>query len=115
MTHLRDRMIEDMKLHGFSPRTQEGYVGAVRQLAKYWHKPPDQISEEELRQYFLWLMNEKKAARSTCTVALTGINPSTSSGQVSSMKELWEGSGRHWRWFDRGRRRNYRWCLAWKK
>jgi site-specific recombinase XerD len=73
MTHLRDRMIEDMKLHGFSPRTQEGYVSAVRQLARYWRKPPDQISEEELRQYFLWMVSERKAARSTCIVAITGI------------------------------------------
>jgi integrase/recombinase XerD len=73
MSHLSDRMMEDMKLHGFSPRTQEGYVSAVRQLARYWHKPPDQISEEELRQYFLWMVNERKAARSTCIVAITGI------------------------------------------
>lgn len=43
-------MIEDMKLHGLAPRTQEGYVSAVRQLAKYWRKPPDRISEEELRK-----------------------------------------------------------------
>jgi len=73
MTYLRDRMLEDMKLHGFSPRTQEGYVSAVRQLARYWRKPPDQISEEELRKYFLWMVTEQKAARSTCIVAITGI------------------------------------------
>jgi integrase/recombinase XerD len=73
MTQLRDRMIEDMKLHGYSPRTQEAYVSAVRQLAKYWRKPPDQISEEELRKYFLWMVEEQKAARSTCTIAITGI------------------------------------------
>jgi integrase/recombinase XerD len=60
MTHLRDRMMEDMKLHGFSPRTQEAYVSAVRQLARYWRKPPDQIGEEELRRYILWMVEEKR-------------------------------------------------------
>jgi site-specific recombinase XerD len=73
MSHLSDRMMEDMKLHGYSPRTQEGYVSAVRQLSRYWHKSPDQITEEELRQYFLWMVNERKAARSTCIIAVTGI------------------------------------------
>ncbi len=73
MTVLRQKMIEDMQLHGFAIRTQEAYLSAVRQLAKHYHKPPDQINEEELRQYFLFLKNEKQAARNTCTLALCGI------------------------------------------
>jgi site-specific recombinase XerD len=66
-------MLEDMQLRGFAERTQEAYLLAVRQLAKHYHKSPDQIDEEELRQYFLFLKNEKHAARATCTIALCGI------------------------------------------
>jgi len=66
-------MIEDMQLRGLSERTQESYIRAVRQLAEYYGKSPDQVSEEELRQYFLYLKNEKHASRSTCTLALCGI------------------------------------------
>jgi len=73
MTVLREKMVEDMQLRGFAVRTQEAYLSAVRQLAKHYHKPPDQINEEELRQYFLFLKNEKHAARATCTIALCGI------------------------------------------
>jgi integrase/recombinase XerD len=73
MTALRQKMIEDMQLRGFAERTQEAYLSAVRQLAKHYRKPPDQIDEEELRQYFLFLKNEKHAARNTCTIALCGI------------------------------------------
>ena len=73
MTALRQKMIEDMQLRGFAERTQEAYLSAVRQLAKYYRKPPDQINEEELRGYFLFLKNEKRAARNTCTIALCGI------------------------------------------
>ncbi|MGZ9221702.1 MAG: site-specific integrase [Anaerolineales bacterium] len=73
MTVLRQKMIEDMQLHGFASRTQEAYLSAVRQLAKHYRKAPDQINEEELRQYFLFLKNEKHAARATCTIALCGI------------------------------------------
>jgi hypothetical protein len=59
-----------MQLHGFALRTEEDYLSAVRQLAKHYHKSPDQIDEEELGQYFLFLKNEKQAARATCTIAL---------------------------------------------
>jgi len=73
MTALRQRMIEDLQLRGLSARTQTAYVRAVRQLAAHFHKSPDQISEEELRQYFLYLKQEKQAANSSCIVALCGI------------------------------------------
>ena len=55
MTILRRRMIEDMQLRGLAEKTQDSYLRAVRQLAEYYDKSPDQISEEELRQYFLYL------------------------------------------------------------
>jgi integrase/recombinase XerD len=73
VTPLRQRMIEDMQLRGLSEYTQRAYIRAVRQLAEYYDKSPDQITEEELRQYFLYLKNEKQVARSTSTVALCGI------------------------------------------
>lgn len=73
MTHLRQKMIEDLQLRGYAPGTQEAYVRAVRQLAEHYAKGPDQISEEELRHYFLYLTNEKKVSRSTTTIALCAI------------------------------------------
>ena len=73
MTPLRQRMIEDMQLRGLSARTQEAYVGAVRQLAERYGRSPEVITEEELRQYFLYLANEKRVARATATIALCGI------------------------------------------
>jgi site-specific recombinase XerD len=66
-------MIQDMQLRGFSARTQECYAAAVGQLAQHFHTSPDRLSEEHLRQYFLYLANEKKVARATATIALCGI------------------------------------------
>jgi site-specific recombinase XerD len=66
-------MIEDMQLKGLSASTQEGYLNAVRGIARHYHRSPDELSEEDLRQYFLYLANEKKVARSTATVAICGI------------------------------------------
>lgn len=73
MSELRKRMIECLQLRGLSERTQESYVRAVRQLAEHYHKSPDLISEEELRQYFLYLKNVKHYARPTTTIAICGI------------------------------------------
>jgi integrase/recombinase XerD len=73
MTELRQRMIECLELRGLSARTQESYVRAVRQLAEHYHKAPDLISEEELRQYFLFLKNVKHYSRNTMTIAICGI------------------------------------------
>ena len=72
-TSLREKMIDDMQLRGFAAKTQEAYLLAVRQLAKHYRKSPDQIDEEELREYFLFIKNEKRVSRSTCTIALCGI------------------------------------------
>src|SRR6266508_4615797 len=73
MTELRKRMIECLQLRGLSARTQESYVRAVRQLAEHYHKSPDLITEEELRQYFLYIKNVKHYSRSTATIAICGI------------------------------------------
>jgi site-specific recombinase XerD len=73
MTELQKRMVEDLQLRGMSEKTQESYLRAVRKLEERYHKSPDEITEEELRQYFLYLKNEKKYSRSASTVALCGI------------------------------------------
>jgi len=73
MTELRKRMIECLQLRGLAERTQEAYTRAVRQLAAHYHKSPDQITEAELRQYFLFLKNVKQYSRNTMTVAICGI------------------------------------------
>ena len=73
MTPLRQRMIEDMQLRGLSDSTQEKYVTAVRRLAAYYGKSPDQLDQAELRQYLLYLKNEQQVSPSAYKVALYGL------------------------------------------
>ena len=73
MTPLRLRMIEDLQLKGYSESTQKLYVSAVGQLCEHYDKPPGRITEEDLRDYFLYGKNVRKWSRSTSTVALCGI------------------------------------------
>jgi site-specific recombinase XerD len=73
MTPLRKRMMEDMQLHGFAKGTQKVYASAIRRLAEHYGKSPDRITEEELRQYFLYLTYEKQVSRGTCTILLCAV------------------------------------------
>lgn len=73
MTPLRTRMLEDMQLKGYSQRTQQACCNAVRQLAAHFRRSRDLLTEEDLRQYFLYLTREKKVARATATIAMCGV------------------------------------------
>lgn len=73
MNQLRQRMIEEMQLRRFAEATQSAYLHWVSELAKYYHKSPDQVSREEVRSWFLHLTNERKLSRSSVTVALSGV------------------------------------------
>jgi len=56
-----------------SERTIEMYVRAVRLLSRHFHRAPDKITNEELRQYFLFNKNERRWSRTASTIALCGI------------------------------------------
>lgn len=71
MTPLEKRLIEDMKLFGYSKRTQDTYLYAVRKLTKHFQTSPDQITNEQLREYLLW--HKDKYAPNTTTIALCGV------------------------------------------
>ena len=73
MTPLRKRFYEDMQLHGLAARTQESYVLTVHGLAQHYKRSPDQLSDEEIRAFFLHLINERKSSASTLTVYFSGI------------------------------------------
>jgi hypothetical protein len=84
-------MLEDLQLAGFVLKTQKSYVGAVSGLAKYHKRSPDLLAEEDVRRFFLYLINERKSARSTVTIYLCGIKFFYEHPQTN-MEHLWSGS-----------------------
>src|SRR5215212_3080106 len=73
MTPLRQRMLQDMQLRGLSPKTQVVYLFAVQQFAQHYGRSPEQINEQELRNYFLYLINDKRVSPTTLSIALSAI------------------------------------------
>lgn len=66
MGELRDRMVRDMDVRNFAPRTIESYVEGVRGLAKYYMRSPERLSDQEVHSYLLYIREERKLSSSTC-------------------------------------------------
>lgn len=73
MTPLRQKMIDAMLLRGFSVRTQQSYLDAVRHLAQYYHRSPEALSTDNIQAYFLYLVKERQLSPATCRLHLNGI------------------------------------------
>ena len=73
MTSLRQKLIDEIQLRGFSLHTQDSYVRCVTGLARFYHRSPDQIGDEEIKAYLLHLLREKKLAFSSLIVAVSGL------------------------------------------
>jgi integrase/recombinase XerD len=73
MSELRDRMIRDMTVRGFAPRTHKAYIAAVVRLAKHYRRSPNEITNDEVQTYLAHLIQERKLSWSTCSQAATAF------------------------------------------
>lgn len=73
MSELRERMIRDMQLRRLSERTQETYLLGVRNLAKHYMRSPDQITDREVQDFLLHMLNERHLSWSTCNIHVSAL------------------------------------------
>jgi len=73
MGALRETMRKEMVARRLSPRTQESYIAAVVGLTRFYRRSPDQLTEDQIRDYIVYLLEERKLAWSSVNVALAGI------------------------------------------
>ena len=60
MTQLHKMMLEELQRRNYSKNTARSYLSIVRDFAKHFHKPPDQMGPDEIRQYQAYLLGERK-------------------------------------------------------
>src|SRR5215467_1352972 len=65
MTQLRQRMLQELQRRNYATGTIRLYLQHVAAFAQHFHRSPDQLGAEEIRQYQLFLIQEKKLAWST--------------------------------------------------
>ncbi len=73
MTPLRQAMIAAMQMHGFSPRTHESYLNAVTDLARYYHRSPDTLDNQDVAAYVQYLVTERGLSPSSVRLYFNGI------------------------------------------
>ncbi len=59
---LRQRMLDDIRMHRLSPKTRIGYVRAVKRFAQFLKRPPDQATLEDLRKFELFSVDQGMSA-----------------------------------------------------
>ena len=62
MGQYRDRMERDLQIRGFSPCTQQCYLGRMKAFVGYFMRPPDQLTLEDIHTYQLHLTRERKVS-----------------------------------------------------
>jgi integrase/recombinase XerD len=73
MTPLRRRMIEDMRIRNLSPQTQRAYVEQVSRFARHFGQPPERLGQDEIRAWQVYLVEERRLAASSISVAVAAL------------------------------------------
>jgi hypothetical protein len=104
MGRLQDQMKRDLELKNYSPKTRSCYLASVRSFALHFHRSPEELGDQEIREYLHYLIQEKKVSQSAVAYLVTDLDrPSSSAlpgdrrGVISGWKamDLFEGGLLH--------------------
>lgn len=73
MTHLRQLMIEELQRRNFAPGTIRAYVHGVEHFSQYFHRRPDRLRPEHIRQYQAMLFSKLKLEPNTVIQRLAAL------------------------------------------
>ena len=73
MTHLRQIMLEELRRRNFADSTIRSYLHAVEHYSRYFHRRPDQLGPEHIREYQAALFTKLKFSPNTVTLRLAAL------------------------------------------
>ena len=73
MTTLRQRMIDDLRIRNRSADTIRIYIDCVKHFARHFGKSPELLGPEEIRQYQVYLVNERHVSSSYLTQTVCAL------------------------------------------
>ena len=88
MTPLRQRMLDDMRLRNLSPETQSNYVHDMTEYAKYFDCSPEHLGMEAIREYQLYLIDERKLSAQS----VNGFNAAARFLYMTTLELPWSTS-----------------------
>ncbi len=96
MGKLHDQMKRDLELKHYSPKTRSCYLASVKSFALHFHRSPDQLTDEEIREYLHYLIEEKKASQAAISQTYSALKFL----YETTLKKDWSGfefPGPRWR------------------
>ena len=73
MTHLRQIMLEELRRRNYAESTIHAYIHTVEHFSRHFHRSPDQLGPEHIRQYQSALFTRWKLAPNTVTQRLAAL------------------------------------------
>ena len=73
MTPLRQRMLNDMTVHGLAENTKKSYLNSVAGLAHHYGRSPERVSAQEVQDYLIFLHDQRGLSWQSCNCARHGI------------------------------------------
>jgi site-specific recombinase XerD len=70
---LRTQFIDYMTVQRLSQNTKRNYVRAVKELAKFYNQSPDTLTNDQIQEYFRYLLENRKLSWGTCNNYFSGI------------------------------------------
>ena len=73
MTQLRKKVLEELERRNYSEATAHAYVGAIRRFAEHFHRSPEQLGPEHVREYQLYLIQQRKLRPKSLLVQMAAL------------------------------------------
>ena len=73
MGELKEKMKKDMELRNFSERTIESYLGWMKNYTLHYGKSPEELGDDDIRNYIYYLLKEKKSSQSSINQAYSAL------------------------------------------
>ena len=73
MTHLRKMVLEELQRRNYAPNTIKAYVRIIQEFAEYFHRSPDKLGPQHLRQYQAYLFQARKLEAGTVQQAVAAL------------------------------------------
>ena len=65
MTQLRKTTLDEIARRNFTQSTTRIYLATIEGLARYFHRSPDQLEPEQIREYTVHLFRDKHLSENT--------------------------------------------------
>ena len=85
MTDLRKLMLEELARRNYSQESVRAYVAAVEDFARYFHRRPDRLGPDHIRQYQAYLFRERKLTANSVTQRLGALR----FFYIKTLKQSW--------------------------